>query len=333
MLTFEAPLYLGLCLLVPAGIWLRHFRRGRANLVPFPFAVWKTRSFIPRLSPPLIVLYFCHLFFWTGFIALVIALAGPGLAVRERVFLSRGIDMMIVLDLSPSMAAQDFQPHNRFETARETLRRFIRGRENDPIGLVGFGYEAALMVPPTLDYAHLLDELDKLEIFALGDGTAIGMGIAVAALHLSTSTAPEKVIILITDGKNNAGEIPPDTAALVAADIGARIYAIGIGTQGEVPIELRDPASGRIYRGTIDDSFDEEALKAISEKSGGDYFFAGTTGTLNAVFSAIDSLEIAEKRVRVNVKTRGVEAWFIAAALALLLADYFIRLFFLREAA
>ncbi|MCL1818156.1 MAG: VWA domain-containing protein [Spirochaetaceae bacterium] len=331
MLTFEAPLYLGLCLLVPAGIWLRHLRRGRGNLVPFPFAVWKTRGFSPRLRVYTIILCASHLFFWTGFLSLIIALAGPGITVREKVFLSRGIDMMIALDVSPSMAAQDFQPHSRFETARETVRRFILGRENDPIGLVGFGYEAALLVPPTLDYAHLLERLDSLDVFSLGDGTAIGMGIAVAALHLESSSAPEKVIILLTDGKNNAGEIPPDTAARVAADVGARIYAIGIGAKGEAPIELRDPKSGRIYRGSLEDGFDEEVLMTVAERSGGSYFFAGTTGTLNAVFSAIDSLETVEKRVRVNVKTREVEAWFIALGLALLLADYFIRAVFLRE--
>jgi Ca-activated chloride channel family protein len=331
MLTFEAPLYLFLCLLIPAGVWLRHFRRGRGNLLSFPFAVWNERGFSSSLRAVRIVLFVSHAAFWAGFTAFVIALAGPGVTVRERVFLNRGIDMMIVLDESPSMAAQDFQPKDRFETARETVRRFIRGRENDPIGRVGFGYEAALYVPPTLDYAYLLSELDKLHVLALGDGTAIGMGIAVAALHLKSSSAPQKVIILLTDGKNNAGEIPPDTAARIAAQTGARIYAIGIGGKGEVPIELRDPKSGRILRGSLEGGFDEDVLKTVAEKSGGSYFFAGNPGTLNAVFSAIDSLETMERRVRIQVKTDAIHAWFIMAGIILLALDFFVRILLLRE--
>ncbi|MDR1626009.1 MAG: VWA domain-containing protein [Spirochaetia bacterium] len=331
MLTFEAPLYLVLCFLIPPGIWLRHLRRGRGNLIGFPFDLWRQRGFSASLRALRILLLFCHSAFWTGCALLIVALAGPGLSSRERVFLNKGIDMMIVLDESPSMAAQDFQPKDRFETARETIRRFIRGRENDPIGLVGFGYEAALHVPPTLDYQYLLSELDKLQVMALGDGTAIGMGIAVAALHLKSSTAPEKVIILLTDGKNNAGEIPPDTAARIAAGLGARIYVIGIGGRGEVPIELRDLKSGKILRGSIEGGFDEEVLKTVAEKSGGSYFFAGNQGTLNAVFSAIDSLETVERRVRIQVTTRAVHAWFIMAAIILLAADFLLRVFFLRE--
>jgi Ca-activated chloride channel family protein len=331
MLTFETPLYLCLCLLIPAAVWLRHFRRGRGNLLPFSFAVWNERGFSSPLRAVKIILFASHIAFWAGFSAFIIALAGPGITVRERIFLNRGIDMMIVLDESPSMAAQDFQPKDRFETARETVRRFIRGRENDPIGLVGFGYEAVLHVPPTLDYPYLLSELDKLNVMALGDGTAIGMGIAVAALHLKSSTAPEKIIILLTDGKNNAGEIPPDTAARIAARIGARIYVIGIGGRGEAPIELRDLKSGKILRGSIEGGFDEDVLKTVAEKSGGSYFFAGNQGTLNAVFSAIDSLETVERRVRIQVTTQAVHAWFIMSAIILLAADFLVRVFFLRE--
>jgi Ca-activated chloride channel family protein len=341
MLTFESPLYLFLCFLIPAGIWLRHFRRGRGNLLCFPFDIWKGRGFSASLRALRVILFISHTAFWTGFALVIIALAGPGITVRERVFLNRGIDMMIVLDESPSMAAQDFQPKDRFETARETIRRFILGRENDPIGLVGFGYEAALYVPPTLDYPYLLSELDKMHVMALGDGTAIGMGIAVAALHLKTvgeprkapaeGAAPGKVIILLTDGKNNAGEIPPDTAARIAAQIGARIYVIGIGGRGEVPIELRDPKSGKILRGSLEGGFDEDVLKTVAEKSGGSYFFAGNQGTLNAVFGAIDSLETMERRVRIQVTTQAVHAWFIMAGIILLAADFLLRILFLRE--
>ena len=132
---------------------------------------------------------------------LVLALAGPGRITKERVYLTRGIDIIFVLDESPSMAAQDFYPENRFNTAREVINSFIRSRENDPVGLVVFSDEAALMVPPTLDYSAYLRVLDDLQLMSLGRGTAIGMGIAVASLHLRQSSAQEKIIVLLTDGE------------------------------------------------------------------------------------------------------------------------------------
>lgn len=331
MLTFEAPLYMLLFLFIPAGIYLRHFSRTRGNLISFPFSIWRQAGFVPRLGGVRILLLISHAAFWTGAASIIVALAGPGIAVRERVFLNRGIDMILVLDESPSMAARDFQPENRFETARETIRRFVLGRENDPIGLVSFGYEAALRVPPTLDYRYLLSRLDELRIMDLGDGTAIGMGIAVAGLHLKDSTAREKVIILLTDGKNNTGEIPPETAAQIAAQIGARVYAVGIGSEEETPIEFVDPRTGKHYRGTLEGGFNEELLRSIVEKSGGSYFYAGNPGTLNAIFGAIDSLETIERRVRIRVRTRPVHDRFILAGILLLLVDFFFRMRLLRE--
>lgn len=186
-------------------------------------------------------------------------------------------------------------------------------------------------MPPTLDYRYLLSRLDELRIMDLGDGTAIGMGIAVAGLHLKDSTAREKVIILLTDGKNNTGEIPPETAAQIAAQIGARVYAVGIGSEEETPIEFVDPRTGKHYRGTLEGGFNEELLRSIVEKSGGSYFYAGNPGTLNAIFGAIDSLETIERRVRIRVRTRPVHDRFILAGILLLLVDFFFRMRLLRE--
>jgi Ca-activated chloride channel family protein len=165
----------------------------------------------------------------------------------------------------------------------------------------------------------------------LGDGTAIGMGLSVAALHLRDGSAGEKVIILLTDGKNNAGEIAPDTAARIAVQTGARIYAIGIGGGGETPIEFTDPKSGKIFRGSLEGGFDEDVLRNVAEKSGGSYFYAGNSGTLSAIFGAIDSLETVERRVRVQVKTEALHEWFILGGIILLALDFFIRACLLRE--
>ncbi len=331
MPTFDYPLAFLLLLLVPPGVYLRHFSRSRGNLLPFPFAVWRQAGFTPPVKGALLALRLSHAAFWVGVVSLIVALAGPGRAVREKIYLNRGIDMMLVLDESPSMAARDFQPENRFETAREVIRSFVRGRENDPIGLVSFSLEAALRVPPTLDYDFLLKNLDDLRIMDLGDGTAIGMGISVASLHLRRSTARDKVIILLTDGQNNTGEITPETAAQIAGQIGARVYAVGIGGREEAPIEFTDPKTGKRYRGTLEGGFNEALLRGVAEKSGGSYFYAGNPGTLGAIFSAIDSLETVERRVRIQVRTEPLHREFIRAGIALLLLDYVIRLWLLRE--
>lgn len=331
MFTFEAPFYLLLLLLFPPAAYFRHFFRRRGNLVAFPFSIWRNVGFTPAWGFSRLALNFSSLLFWAGAAAIVIAMAGPSLTRREKIYLNRGIDMMIVLDESPSMAARDFQPENRFEAARDVIRRFVQGRENDPVGLVTFGLEAALRVPPTLDYGMLLRNLDGLSIMDLGDGTAIGMGIAVACLHLKSSTAREKVVILLTDGKNNTGEINPDTAADIAARMGIRVYAIGIGSEDETHIEFTDPKTEKHYRGTIEGGFNEGLLRGLSEKTGGAYFYAGNPGTLNSIFQAIDSLETIERHLRVQVRTVPVYHVFVLAGLALLALDYLIRMLLLRE--
>jgi Ca-activated chloride channel family protein len=330
-LVFESPGYLFLLLLVPVGIYFRHFWSARGGKLPFAFRVWNTRGFSPSFFARRAVFGLAVLSFWSGVVALILALGGPAEVSRERVYLNRGIDMMIVLDESPSMAAQDFAPVNRFETARETIRGFVERRENDPIGLVSFGREAALRVPPTTDYDKLVAVLDELHIMELGDGTAIGMGIALGALHLRSSDAPEKVMILLTDGKNNAGEVLAETAARVATELGIRIYTIGIGSEAQAEIEFTNPETGQVYRGTFEGGFDEELLREIADLSGGAYFYAGTSGTLESVFEAIDSIETVEKRVRIEVATEPRHRLLIIFALAALLFDFLVRKLLLRE--
>ncbi|MFP4483470.1 MAG: VWA domain-containing protein [Spirochaetota bacterium] len=331
MWVFREPLFLALLVLVPVGIFFRHFRRNRGGNVAFPFHVWGGTGFTPRYRGVRLLRGIGILSFWVGVSALIVATARPATVERQRVFLTRGVDIMIVLDESPSMAARDFVPENRFETAREVIRRFVERRENDPIGLVSFGREATLRVPPTTYYEEVLRALEGLQIMSLGDGTAIGMGLALASLHLSSSSASEKVVILLTDGENNAGEIFPETAATVADQLGIRIYAIGIGNTDETRLEFTDPDTGQTFRGTFQGGFDEELLRRIAESSGGAYFYAGTSGTLAGVFEAIDSIETVEKRVRIDVKTTPHHRPVIFFGLAAIGLDVLIRKWLLRE--
>lgn len=331
MPVFERPGFLLLLLAVPVLVYLRHFWRGRGGTLSFPFGIWGGRGFVPPATAATVLVRFGAWFFWIGVVALVLALAGPERVHRERSYLTRGVDIMIVIDQSPTMAARDFQPVNRFESARDIIRRFITLRENDPVGIVGFGLEASLRVPPTIDYDYLLSVLDSMEIFEMGDGTAIGMGLAVAALHLERSNAPRRLIVLLTDGVNNAGEIQPETAARAARALGIGLYVIGIGSTGEVEIEIRDPETGVLLRGTIRDSFDESSLRELAEIAGGRYFYAGSTTALRAVFDTIDSVERVEQRSLLRVIRDPLDQLFIMAGLVLILIDFLIRRLLARE--
>ncbi len=332
MLTFDQPGYLLLLLLIPLGVYFRHFWKKRGGKIAFPFHVWKGNGFSSSQVGLTILLYISGILFWIGFCFLIIGLAGPAMSKRERVFLNRGIDIMIVIDESPSMSARDFPPINRFEAARAVIKKFVTSRENDPIGLVSFSKEAALRVPPTLDYKYLLNRLDELSIMSLGDGTAIGMGIAVAGLHLKDSSAENKIIILLTDGEHNSGEIPPITAAEIASRMGIKIYTIGVGSKGEVPLEYTDPSTGKMYRGIFQSEFDEQLLKNIAAETGGTYYHAASIGSLETVFKKIDSIETMGKRTRIEVTKSPKHRLVIFLGCICILLDFFIRKWALWEA-
>jgi Ca-activated chloride channel family protein len=318
MWRLDHPQVLLLLLIVPLLVYLLYYRKARGGKISFNFSVWKGGRFTGSATPRRVLLVITRVLFWIGFSILVIAIAGPVVIEKQRKYLSRGLDLVVVLDVSPSMSARDVGTITRFEAAREVVRDFISGRENDAIGLVIFGAQAALRVPPTFDYPFLGQALDTVQVMALGDGTAIGMGIAVAAVHLQGSNADEKVIILITDGDNNAGEIEPDRAAEVAASLGIRIYTIGIGSEGETTIQFIDPESGKEVRGVYEGKLNEDLLKRIANVTGGRYFHSGTLGILNTIFQEIDSLESRVQEVAVFIERQPRHRIFILVGLAII---------------
>ena len=331
MLSFNEPGWFIVFLMFPVLLWVRFLWRKRGGRIVFPYRIWGGDGFRPPGTWIRSVVLFSHVLFWLGSAVLIGALAGPEITEREEVYLSRGIDIMIVLDQSPSMGARDFPPISRFDTAREMIRRFIDGRSGDSIGLVTFGSDAVLRSPPTADYGWLSERLDELELRELGDDTAIGMGLAVAVLHLGDSNAQEKIILLLTDGDDNAGEIRPEMAAKLAEDQGIKIYSIGIGSEGEVPIELTDPETGALTRGTIVTHFDEEQLRQLAERTGGGYWRAGSPGALETVFQAVDSLESVERRVTVRVSSRPLHRILIILGAVFVVSGYLIRKLILGE--
>lgn len=229
---------------------------------------------------------------WIGIGFLIIALARPQERLTTVERNAEGIDIVMVLDMSTSMRAEDLKP-NRFEAARSVAKDFVDRRNSDRIGLVSFAMKSFTVVPPTLDYRLLKNLLDDLEMGIIEDGTAIGMGISTAINRLKDSTAESKVIILLTDGQNNAGEIDPVTAADLAATYDIKIYTIGAGTRGTAPYPVQDPIFGRRYQ-NVQVNIDEEMLTRVAEITEGQYFRATDTEQLQNIYQEIDQLEKTE---------------------------------------
>jgi len=252
-------------------------------------------------------------------VLLVIALARPQTGVSETEIVSQGIDIMLTLDLSTSMSASDFEP-NRLAAAKEALKEFIHGRANDRMGLVVFAARGYTQCPLTLDYPTLLGFLEKSDIGLLDDGTAIGMALATAATRLKNSKAKSRIVILLTDGMNNAGAMDPATAAKMAKALGIKVYTIGVGKEGVFPQVVNDPVYGRRTIAARTE-IDEALLQRIASITGGAYFRAEDEHALKKIYSEIDSLEKTDIKTKVYIHHTDWFTWPLAAALALALLE------------
>lgn len=264
-----------------------------------------------------------------AWVLLVFALARPQAGQSREVLRGSGIDIVLGVDISGSMAALDFAPDNRLEAAKNVIGEFIDGREFDRIGLVVFARRAFHQSPLTLDYRVLRQLLDDVRLISdmtdaqgqqlLPDGTAVGLGMISAASMLRDSTAPSKVVILLTDGENNAG-IDPLTAAEALQAMGIRVYTIGMGKLGEIPTPGAD--GGIVF---IESELNEEALQAIADRTGGVYFRAEDTEALRAVYAEIDTLERSRVERRVIIPWQDQAAPLLWGALALLVLERALR--------
>lgn len=225
-----------------------------------------------------------------GIVMLVIAASGPLLGRGERTLRKDGIAIVIAIDVSSSMLAEDFAPSNRLEVAKRQAISFIRGRDADRIGLVAFAGEALTQVPVTLDYLVLEQAVTNLRVGVLEDGTAIGSGLATAVNRLRRMPGPSRVVLLLTDGENNRGAVDPRTAAATAESFGVRVYTVGVGTDGEARIPTGRGLSGYRYE-VLPVRIDEALLTEIAEQTGGRYFRAKDSEALNRIFRQIDALE------------------------------------------
>lgn len=330
MFVFSSPAVLLLISVLIPVIFFGNIWRKRGGRIPFP-AVLSGEDKIQRNRFGAVLSRTADFFFWISIVAFIAAAAGPKHMAREEVYLNRGADIIFVIDESPSMAAQDFKPGNRFEAAKTMIASFIENRKNNYIGLVTFGEEAELQLPPTKDYGTLLARLKTLRPGRLGDETAIGLGIGVACSHLQYSRAPERIIVLLTDGENNAGDVSPLQAAEIASALDTTVYTCGIGRRGETAVEYDDPETGEVIRGTFTSYYNEQLLQDIAERTGGVFFSAPTEKMLKEMFEIIDRIE--SEHVETGFVHREYEKFklFLIPGLLLLFVSRLIRLVLLRE--
>jgi Ca-activated chloride channel homolog len=275
------------------------------------------------------LVWFTPLLYTAAYALIVVALARPQLQNTTVERFAEGIDMVISIDISSSMLAEDIKP-NRLIAAKEVAADFIEKRESDRIGINVFARESFTVVPPTLDYTLVKNMLETVDLGMVRDGTAIGMGIATAINRLRDSEAESRVIILLTDGMNNAGEIDPVTAGEMAATFGIRIYAIGIGTRGTAPYPIDDPIFGRRYQ-NVPVHIDEEMLQHIASITGGQYWRATDLDEFIEVYNEIDRLERTEIEEIIYVDYEDRYPLYLLSGLGFLLLGFVNERFLTRS--
>ncbi len=315
-----------LLLFIPlAGLIYWEFRK-RTSTIKFPdITFFKSNEHQGRILDTIMkVLTFAGLFF------IILSLARPQKGRVYEETESHGVDIMLCLDISGTMQAEDFHPKNRLFVAKETAKEFISKRKGDRIGMVIFSALPLTQCPLTSDHKILNDIIDRIEYGILPDGTAIGMGLATAISRLKDSKAKEKVVILLTDGLNNAGEIEPITAAKLAQTYGIKVYCIGVGSKGPVPIPVNHPIYGRIYvREEID--LDMEVLEQISALTQAKSFLATDANALRTIYDEIDKMEPTEFKVHRHTVYSEKAEIFMVPGLFLILLNLILSFTFLRK--
>ncbi|HEV2851721.1 MAG TPA: VWA domain-containing protein [Thermoanaerobaculia bacterium] len=313
------PAWLLLLLALPMLAWLHHRRSSFGALtysrLPGAGGLRRTRGAF-RLHLP----FYARL---AALACLVLALARPQLGYAWEESLTEGIDIQIVLDISGSMGAEDFQPKNRLTVAKQVVKEFVAGRPGDRIGMVVFSGAAMTRAPLTTDREMLDLLIDSVELNSLPDGTAIGVALASAAARLKASPAKTKVLVLVTDGVNNAGAIDPLSAAALCKGLGIKVYTVGVGSGGRVPVPLpvQDPVTGRtvMHRYLMNVPVDEPLMRQIAERTGGRFFKATDRESLQRIFQEIDRLEKTPLQVKRYVRYREAFPPLVWAGLAFLL--------------
>jgi len=328
-MIFANPTYLYLLvLLIPLiGWYIWKIRKAQASI-----QISSSQAFTSKTTTLKVYLRHLPFVFRTVAIAfLIIVLARPQSTDNWQNVNTEGIDIMMVLDVSTSMLAQDFSP-NRLEAAKDVAAAFINGRPNDNIGLVIFAGESFTQCPLTSDHTVLINlfkDIQNYPSYLIEDGTAIGLGLANAVSRIKDSQAKSKVIILLTDGVNNTGEITPIMAAEIARVFGIRVYTIGVGTMGTAPFPYNTASGLRIINVPVE--IDEQVLTQIANLTGGQYFRATNNSTLREIYREIDQLEKTKISVQEYSKKQEEYKNIALLAFALLIFELLLRYLLFRK--
>ena len=326
-MTFGHPYILLLLLLLPLLAWLKGkqgkppaFVYSSVQLVRGILNVTRTRSgaFLAALR-------------WLILALLIIALAQPRLTKSETKVTASGVDIVVALDMSGSMASEDFEVGrerlNRLAMAKQVLKKFIEKRPNDRIGIVAFATQAYIASPLTLDHEFLLQNLARLELGTIENNrTAIGSALSTAINRLRELKSKSKIVILMTDGQNNAGKVAPLTVAEAAKTLGVKVYTIGVGTRGEAPMPAgRNPFTRQMVYRMMPVDIDEDTLQKIADMTTGKYYRADNSQRFQAIYAEIDKLERTEAEVKKFAHHDELFTWVITPGLGLLLLEVLLR--------
>jgi Ca-activated chloride channel family protein len=317
--SFARPYWL-ILLVLPPLLALRRGREGGAPAVMYSSTAVFQGFGRPRTAR---AGAFSGMLLAASMVAGVFGLARPQLANSYTRIEASGIDIMIALDVSRSMLTEDFtlggRRANRVNAVKEITQRFIEARPNDRLGLLAFAGRPYLVSPPTLDHDWLITNLDRIQIGLVEDGTAIGSAIISAANRLKNRQAKSRVIVLLSDGDNNAGRVNPDTAAEAARALGLKVYTIGVGTDGYAPYPMQDRFTGRTVYQNVKVDFNEKTLKDVARIADGQFFRADSSKSLQEIYAKIDQLEKTTIQVNKYRQYRDLFPWFVGMGVGCLI--------------
>lgn len=318
-LVFGSPWYFLLVLLLPLLFWYEKNKKLKATIKYPSIKLFKLTSKKKKISPNVILKSLRLL----SLLLLIVTLARPQIAKSNTEISSEGVNIILGIDTSGSMAAIDMELNKdrvtRLDVVKNVVKEFVSKRTNDPTGLVVFGSEAFTQCPLTLDTNMLTDFVSNMEIGMAGKETAIGNALALSVNRLKGLDAKSKIIILLTDGSNTAGKIPPDKATEIAQSLGIKVYTIGIGTTGKIPFVQESIFGPQVVYGKAD--LDEQALKMIAEKTNGKYYRAKNEKELASIYNDIDKLEKSEVKIKNYMQYKEVFYYSLIPALIILLIE------------
>jgi Ca-activated chloride channel family protein len=319
-MTFAQPWFLALLLLLPVLAWLKGRHGRQAAFLYSSVHLVKAVGHVSRSVAGRVLLALR----WATLALFLVGLARPQFIASETSVSASGIDIVVALDLSGSMESEDFvlrgQRVNRLTIAKDVLKQFIERRPGDRIGLVAFAGKAYIAAPMTLDHDFLLLNLERLNLHTIEEGTAIGSGLSAAVNRLRDLKSKSKIVILMTDGQNNAGKIPPLTAAEAAQALAVKVYTIGVGTRGTAPMPRLNVFGQKVYV-QVPVDIDEKTLQEIAAKTHGKYYRADSTDTLRKIYDEIDQLEKSEVQMKKYVQIEELFPWAVVPGLFLLLLE------------